>query len=394
MGPRDPILGITEAFKADKDPRKVNVGVGAYRDDKNKPWVLPSVREAEKRIFEANLDHEYCPISGLPEFVAGANKLAYGDNASALANKQVAAIQSLSGTGALRLASSFISQNTKAKPIVFVSNPTWANHFPLFQHAGLEVKQYRYWDQKSLGLDLKGMLEDIKNAPDGSVMLLHACAHNPTGVDPNAEQWAEISRVCKAKNHFVLFDMAYQGFASGDTERDVQAVRSFIKDGHLIGLCQSFAKNFGLYGERIGNFSILCADADEAARVDSQLKIIARAIWSNPPVHGARIVSTILNDQKLTSMWKDEIREMSGRIIKMRELLKTGLAKAGSKKNWDHVTSQIGMFSYTGLTPAQCDALTEKHHIYLTKNGRISMAGVTSSNVEYLANAIHDVSKA
>jgi len=274
-----------------------------------------------------------------------------------------------------------------------VPNPTWGNHFPIYQHAGLEVQTYRYWDQKTLGIDMKGLLEDLKSKPAGSVVLLHACAHNPTGVDPTPEQWREISKACKDAKHFVLFDNAYQGFASGDTERDVAAVRQFIDDGHLIALCQSFAKNFGLYGERIGNFSILCKDADEATRVESQLKIIARAIYSNPPLHGARIVATVLNDPKLKAMWQTEIEQMSGRIIKMRTLLRDNLKNVGSKKNWDHITNQIGMFSYTGVTPEQCDVLTNKYHIYLTRNGRISMAGVNTGNVRYLAEAFHAVTK-
>jgi aspartate aminotransferase len=395
LGPRDPILGVAEAFKADTDPRKVNVGVGAYRTDEGKPWTLPSVKEAEKRIFEKNMDHEYAAISGIPEFVNEAAKLAYGANSDAIRNKRVAAVQSLSGTGALRLAAGYFALNAKngKKPVVLVPNPTWGNHFPIFRHAGIEVQEYRYWDPKTLGLDLSGLLADIKSKPEGSVVLLHSCAHNPTGVDPTLEQWKQISKVCLEKGHFVLFDNAYQGFASGDAEKDVASVRQFINDGHNIGLCQSFAKNFGLYGERIGAFSILCKDADEASRVESQIKIVARAIYSNPPIHGARIVGTVLGDPKLKSMWLQEISQMSGRIIKMRSLLKDNLKTAGSKRNWDHITNQIGMFSYTGVSAEQCDVLTKKHHVYLTSNGRISMAGVTSGNVKYLAEAFHNVTK-
>jgi len=395
LGPKDPILGVAEAFKADTDPKKVNVGVGAYRTDEGKPWTLPSVKEAEKRIFEKNMDHEYAAISGVPEFVTEAVKLAYGADSEAVRNKRVAAVQSLSGTGALRLAGGYLALNAKPgpKPVVLVPNPTWGNHFPIFRHAGLEVKEYRYWDPKSLGIDIKGMTDDIRAMPPGSVVLLHSCAHNPTGVDPTLEQWAQISKACMERGHFVLFDNAYQGFASGDAEKDVASVRMFIKDGHNIALCQSFAKNFGLYGERIGAFSILCKDADEATRVESQIKIVARAIYSNPPIHGARIVSTVLGDPKLKQMWLGEIRDMSGRIIKMRALLKDNLKQVGSKRNWDHITNQIGMFSYTGVTGEQCDVLTNKYHVYLTRNGRISMAGVTSKNVKYLAEAFHAVTK-
>jgi len=385
---------VAEAFKADKDPRKVNVGIGAYRTDEGKPWVLPSVREAERRIFEKGLDHEYAPIAGVPEFVKLSTALAYGEQSDAVKSRRVAAIQSLSGTGALRISAQFLHHQWQGKkPVVLVPNPTWGNHFPIYQHAGLEVQTYRYWDAKTLGIDLRGLLEDLKSKPDRSAVLLHACAHNPTGIDPTLEQWREISKVCKDKNHFVIFDNAYQGFASGDTERDVAAVRMFIDEGHLIGLNQSFAKNFGLYGERVGAFSVLCKDADEATRVESQLKIIARAIYSNPPVHGARIVAMVLGDPKLKAMWQSEIELMSGRIIKMRSLLRDSLQAVGSKRNWDHITNQIGMFSYTGVTPEQCDSLTNKYHIYLTRNGRISMAGVNNGNVRYLAEAFHAVTK-
>jgi len=394
MGPRDPILGVAEAYKADTDPRKVNVGVGAYRTDEGKPWVLPSVREAERRIFEKNMDHEYAPISGIPEFVDLAVKLVYGENSEPVKSKRVAALQSLSGTGALRLAAAFIATHWNGtKPVILVPDPTWGNHYPIFQHSGLVVEKYRYWDPKTLGINMSGLLEDLRSKPNGSVVLLHACAHNPTGVDPTPEQWKEISQVCKEKGHFVLFDSAYQGFASGDTERDVASIRQFIEDGHNVAVCQSFAKNFGLYGQRVGAFSMLCKDAEEAKRVESQLKIIARAIYSNPPLHGARIVTTVLMDPKLKAMWHKEIAEMSGRIIKMRVALRDNLKAVGSKKNWDHITSQIGMFSYTGLTEQQCDLLTSKWHVYLTRNGRISMAGVTTQNVRYLAEAIHDVTK-
>jgi len=396
MGPKDPILGVAENFKACKEPNKVNVGIGAYRDDDGKPWTLPSVAEATKRIYDAKADNEYPPISGVPEFVQQAVWLAYGKDSDAVKSNRVAAVQSLSGTGALRLAAHFLERfplNGKTKPTVYISDPTWGNHFNIFGQCHLETKTYRYWDTKGLKINLQGMLEDIRNAPEKSVFLLHACAHNPTGMDPTLEQWKEISKVCKERNHFVLFDLAYQGFSSGDAARDAAPVTMFVNDGHLIGLCQSFAKNFGLYGQRTGLFSILCADADEAARVESQIKIIARAIWSNPPLHGARIIATVLGDPKLKAMWLDELKLMSGRITKMRQLLKDNLKKAGSTRNWDHITTQIGMFSFTGLTPEQCDRITKEHHVYLTRNGRISMAGVNSKNVAYLANAIHAVTK-
>lgn len=389
-------LFVSPHHQADPFEGKINVGVGAYRDDNGKPWVLPSVAEAERRIVDAKLDMEYPPIDGVPEFVKQATYLAYGKDSEAVKSGRIAACQSLSGTGALRLASGYLARfrpSSGGAPSIMVPNPTWGNHYPIFEHMGHKVETYRYWDQKTLGLDLKGLLEDLKAKPNGQIVLLHSCAHNPTGVDPTLDQWKEISKVCKDKQHFVIFDNAYQGFASGDANKDVAAVRLFVEEGHNIGLCQSFAKNFGLYGQRIGQFSIVCSDAGEAARVLSQIKIVARAIYSNPPLHGARIVAGVLADEKLHKQWLNEIALMAGRIGQMRTLLRDSIVGAGSKKNWDHITNQIGMFSYTGLTKEQCDVMTAKHHVYLTSNGRISMAGVTSKNVGRLAEAIHDVSK-
>jgi aspartate aminotransferase, mitochondrial len=261
----------------------------------------------------------------------------------------------------------------------------------VFKDAGLEVEKYRYYDKSTIGLDFQGMLADIKAAPKGSIFLFHACAHNPTGVDPTETQWREISDAVKEAGHYAFFDMAYQGFASGDTDKDAFAVRHFVKEGHNICLAQSFAKNMGLYGERVGAFSIVAADADEKKRIDSQIKILVRPLYSNPPVHGARIASQILNDPALYKQWLGEVKEMADRIITMRALLKENLEKLGSKHDWSHITSQIGMFAYTGLEPAQMDALAKEHSVYATKDGRISVAGITSENVGRLAEAIYKV---
>jgi len=257
----------------------------------------------------------------------------------------------------------------------------------------LKILARSTYSNPPIGLDLKGMLDDIKAAPEGSVILLHAAAHNPTGVDPSQAQWKEISAACKAKKHFVLFDSAYQGFASGDPVKDAFAVRYFIEDGHHIALAQSFAKNFGLYGHRVGCLSFLANDQPEAEKMESQLKILARSTYSNPPIHGARIVDIILSDPVLKTQWHGEVFGMANRIIKMRSLLFNNLKSLGSTKNWNHVNDQIGMFCYSGLTPEQVDRLTSEFKIYLTRNGRISMAGVTSKNVGYLAEAVHAVSK-
>jgi aspartate aminotransferase, cytoplasmic len=259
--------------------------------------------------------------------------------------------------------------------------------------SGVAYKQYRYWDQSGRKLDIDGMLEDIRNAPNNSIILLHACAHNPTGVDPSQDEWKRIASVIREKNHLPFFDSAYQGFASGDLERDAWAVRYFIDQGFELFVAQSFAKNFGLYNERVGTLSVVTKSKDVAKALLSQLKLVARPSYSNPPAHGARIVSTVLNDKGLTSEWHDELRGMSGRIQKMRDALRGELERLGTPGTWRHITDQIGMFSYTGLTKEQCKYLTEKHHIYLLTNGRISMAGINSNNVKYVAKAIDDAVK-
>ncbi|KAI8067836.1 aspartate aminotransferase [Gongronella butleri] len=392
QGPPDAILGVTEAFKRDQDPRKMNLGVGAYRDDSGKPYVLECVKKAEAILLEQGLDKEYAGITGVPDFTKEAAKLAYGDDSSALAN--LAITQSISGTGALNIAANFFKDFYPHAKNIYVPNPTWGNHNAIFSRAGLKVEKYGYFDKSTNGLNIEAMLEDIKNAPKNSIVLLHACAHNPTGVDPTKEQWDQISQVVKDQGHFPFFDMAYQGFASGDCNKDAYAVRKFVGEGHQIVLSQSFAKNMGLYGERAGALSLVCADADEKARVESQLKILIRPMYSNPPIHGARLVNTVLNTPELKQQWLDEVKLMADRIITMRTKLRNHLeVDFGSKKNWEHITNQIGMFCFSGMTPEQVGKIKSDWHVYLTNDGRISMAGVASSNVKYLAEAIHNVTK-
>jgi len=359
-------------------------------DDKGKPYVLPSVRTAEKKVVDSQMDKEYAGITGVPSFTKAAALLAYGPDSAPIKEDRIAITQSISGTGALRIGGEFLARfypNTKQ---IFIPTPSWANHNAVFKDSGLDVQKYRYYNKDTIGLDFEGMVADLKAAPEGSMVLLHACAHNPTGIDPTEVQWAEISQVMKEKKHYPFFDMAYQGFASGDTNKDAFPIRHFIKEGHNMCLAQSFAKNMGLYGERVGAFSIVAASAEEKKRVDSQLKILVRPLYSNPPVHGARIASEILNDPALNKQWLGEVKGMADRIIEMRALLKKNLEELGSKHDWSHITSQIGMFAYTGLTPKQMDELV-KEHVYATKDGRISVAGITTGNVKRLAEAIHKV---
>lgn len=393
MGPPDAILGVTEAYKRDSNPKKINLGVGAYRDDSGKPFVLPSVRQAEEKMRQANLDHEYAGIAGLPEFTREAAKLALGDDSPAIKDGRNVTAQCISGTGSLRVGAAFFSKWYEPSKDFYIPTPSWGNHTPIFKHSGLNVKQYRYYEPKTCGFDFNGALEDLSKIPKGSVVLLHACAHNPTGVDPRPEQWKEISSVMKKQGLFPFFDMAYQGFASGSVDNDAFAVRHFLEQGHNIALCQSFAKNMGLYGERAGAFTLVCSSKEEADRVMSQIKILIRPMYSNPPIHGARIVQTILMDPALKSQWLKDVKGMADRIISMRTQLVDNLKKEGSSHNWQHITDQIGMFCFTGLKPDQVERLIKEFSVYLTKDGRISVAGVTSGNVGYLAHAMHEVSK-
>ena len=388
QAPADPILGVAEAFRSDASPDKINLGIGAYRDDGGAPWVLPSVRAAEGKLHEQACDHEYLGMAGLPAFVGAALRFAYGSECAALAAGRVAAIQTLSGTGACRAAGVFLERFSSADT-VYVSAPTWGNHIPIFEEAGLKVERYRYFDAATNGLDFAGMLADVEAAPDGSVFLLHACAHNPTGVDPSDEQWAALSGALR--RHVVMFDCAYQGFASGDADRDAASIRRFVADGHELLLAQSFAKNFGLYGERVGALSVVCSDAAEAKAVESQLKRAIRPIWSNPPAYGARLVAGVLDDAALAQQWTRDCATMAERIGAMRAALRAALEAEGSARDWAHVTDQIGMFCYTGMSEAEVDRLRDEHHVYCTRDGRISMAGVTTENVGRLAAAMRAV---
>jgi len=393
MGPSDPILGLNEEFKADKNPKKINLGVGAYRDDNGKPYILPTVHEAEKRIFESSSNHEYAPITGLPSFCTKARDLLLGSDSPAVQENRVVTSQTISGTGSLRLAADFAFKHLHDPNLIYVPDPSWANHSPLFGDAGFVIGKYSYYDPETKGFNSRRAVEDISYLPERSFVMMHVCAHNPTGVDPTESQWGDLLDAVKKRDHLVLFDCAYQGFASGNPEKDAYPVRLFVKEGVNPIICQSFAKNFGLYGERVGAVHFVTENEKKAKELLSQLKILIRPMYSNPPIHGAKIVDTILGDAQLTEQWRGEVKGMADRIISMRQALVSGLKGAGSKKNWDHITNQIGMFCYTGLSKSQVKRLKDEFSVYLVGSGRISIAGVTSGNVEYLANAIHEVTK-
>eukprot|EP00741_Cyanophora_paradoxa_P010996 tig00020553_g10630.t1 len=388
--PEDPILGLTVAFNNDKHPDKVNVGVGAYRTEEGKPYVLPVVHKVEEALLHnPAVNHEYLPIDGLADFRKYASQLIFGENSKALAEGRIATVQTISGTGSLRVGAEFAAKFLPGAAIL-ISTPTWGNHLNIFPKAGVQVRKYRYYSNKLRGLDFEGLIEDLSAAPEGSLVLLHGCAHNPTGCDPTRDQWARIADVCEARKLVPYFDVAYQGFASGDLDADAWSVRFFEQRGFTMLVSQSFAKNMGLYGERAGALNVVCSSADEAGRVLSQLKPLIRVMYSNPPAHGARIAAAILGDKALFAQWGVELKGMADRIIKMRHAMFDELKALGTPGTWDHIVSQIGMFSYTGLTEAQVLTMRDKFHIYMTTDGRISMAGVNSSNVKYICKSMHE----
>ncbi|KAI9446417.1 aspartate amino-transferase [Lactarius indigo] len=388
LAPPDSIFKLTAAYKADPYPHKINLGVGAYRDDDSKPWASQII------LNDATLDHEYLPITGLSEFVTGAARLILGENSPAISEGRVVSVQTISGTGANHLGALFLSRyyHFNGDKAIYLSDPTWANHFAIFNNVGIKPLLYPYYDPKTIGLDFTGFLATLQSAPERSVFLLHACAHNPTGVDPTEEQWKTIADVVVAKQHYAFFDTAYQGFASGDLERDATAVRYFVSRGVPLLVCQSFAKNAGLYGERVGALHLVTPTKETADRVRSQLSVLQRSEISNPPSYGARIVALILNNPELFEEWKADIRTMAGRIIEMRkELYRLLTEEFKTPGNWEHIVNQIGMFSFTGISEAQSKALTEGAHVYLTTNGRISMAGLNTKNIRYFAKALDGV---
>ncbi|KAG5646684.1 hypothetical protein DXG03_002674 [Asterophora parasitica] len=391
--PDSSIFKLTAAFKADTFDKKVNLGVGAYRDDNDKPWVLPVA--SQRVLSDHTLDHEYLPITGLASFTSAAAKLILGQESPAIAEQRAVSVQTISGTGANHLGALFLARFYNwngAKPTIYLSNPSWANHNAIFNNVGIEVVDYPYYDPKTIGLDFTGFIGALQNAPERSVFLLHACAHNPTGVDPTEEQWEAVADIILAKKHYAFFDCAYQGFASGDLSKDNWAVRRFVEKGVALLVCQSFAKNAGLYGERVGALHVVSRDKETADRVRSQLSVLQRSEISNPPTYGARVVSLILNDEQLLEEWKEDIRTMAGRIIAMRtELHRLLTEELKTPGNWDHIVKQIGMFSFTGINAAQSKRLVEEHHVYLTANGRISMAGLNTHNIRYFAQSLDAV---
>ena len=386
MAPRDPILGLNEQFAADANPSKVNLGVGVYFDDNGKLPLLKCVQAAEKALMDQAAPRGYLPIDGIAAYDNGVKALVFGADADVVKSGRVATVQAIGGTGGLKIGADFLKKiNPNAK--VLISNPSWENHRAIFQNAGFEVGDYAYYDAATRSVDFNAMLADLNAAAAGTVVVLHACCHNPTGYDLTAAQWDQVIDVVKAKDLVAFLDMAYQGFGYGLAE-DGAVVSKFVAAGLNIFVSTSFSKSFSLYGERVGALSVVATDKEEAARVLSQLKIAIRTNYSNPPTHGGAVVAAVLNNPALRAEWEQELGEMRVRIKAMRQKLVDGLKAAGVQQDMSFITTQIGMFSYSGLSKDQMIRLRTEFGVYGTDTGRMCVAALNSKNIEYVCKAI------
>jgi aromatic-amino-acid transaminase len=389
MAPRDPILGLNEQFAADTHPNKVNLGVGVYYDDNGKLPLLECVQAAEQSMMKTPTARGYLPIDGIVAYDNAVKGLVFGVDSEPVKSGRVATIQGLGGTGGLKVGADFLKKlNPDAK--VLISDPSWENHRALFTNAGFVVESYPYYDAKKRGIDFDGMLAALNAAPASTVVVLHACCHNPTGYDITAAQWDQVVAVVKAKNLVPFLDMAYQGFGYGISE-DGAAIGKFVDAGLNFFVSTSFSKSFSLYGERVGALSVLCENKEEASRVMSQLKIVIRTNYSNPPTHGGAVVAAVLGNPELRTLWEKELGEMRVRIKAMRQKLVDGLKAAGVKEDMSFITTQIGMFSYSGLNKDQMVRLRSEFGVYGTDTGRMCVAALNSKNIDYVCASIAKV---
>ena len=389
MAPDDPILGLNEAFKTDPRKEKVNLSIGVYCTEEGKVPLLKVVEQTEKKLAEAGAPHTYLPITGIPAFTSGVQKLIFGPDSEVVKTKRAATVQSLGGTGALKVGADFLATVLK-NPEAVVSAPTWQNHVAIFESAGFKVGSYPYYDKKTGEIDFPAMLESLKGLKKDTVVILHACCHNPTGVDLTQEQWAQVVDVCRDKGLIPFLDIAYQGFGAGLNE-DAGSIRQFADSGIPFFVSNSFSKSFSLYGERTGALTVVCKSEEEAKRVNSKLKSVIRANYSNPPAHGAKIVSAVLNDPELLQQWHEDLKGMRERIKEMRHLLAEALKKEGAKVDFSFIEDQNGMFSFSRLTPEQVQRLKDEFGVYAVKSGRICVASLNKANVDYTAKAIKEV---
>jgi len=386
MAPRDPILGLNEQFAADPRPNKVNLGVGVYYDDNGKLPLLHCVREAEQRLLAQPTARGYLPIDGMPAYDQAVKALVFGADSEAVRSGRVATVQALGGTGGLKIGADFL-RKLLPNAQVLISDPSWENHRALFANAGFAVDTYAYYDAQRRGVNVEGMLASLRAAAPGTIVVLHACCHNPTGYDLTPAQWDAVVDVVRERGLVPFLDMAYQGFGHGIAE-DGAAVGKFVAAGLDVFVATSFSKSFSLYGERVGALSVVCASKDEAERVLSQLKIVVRTNYSNPPTHGAAVVATVLTTPELRALWEQELGEMRARIRTMRQRLVDGLKAAGVARDMSFITQQMGMFSYSGLSRDQMVRLRQEFGVYGTDTGRMCVAALNSRNVDYVCQAI------
>ena len=389
MAPRDPILGLNEQFAADTNPKKVNLGVGVYFDDKGKLPLLACVQAAEKALMDKAASRGYLPIDGIAAYDSAVKVLVFGAESAAVQEGRIATVQALGGTGGLKIGADFLKKiNPEAQ--VLISDPSWENHRALFTNAGFKVQTYAYYDADKRGVNFDGMLASLNAAAPGTIVVLHACCHNPTGYDITPAQWDQVIEAVKAKQLVAFLDMAYQGFGHGIAE-DGAVIGKFVAAGLSFFVSSSFSKSFSLYGERVGALSVVCGSKDEAARVLSQLKIVIRTNYSNPPIHGASVVAAVLNTPELRQQWEQELGGMRVRIKQMREKLVEGLKAAGVQRDMSFITQQIGVFSYSGLSKEQMVRLRTEFGVYGTDTGRMCVAALNSGNVEYVCQAMAQV---
>lgn len=389
LAPKDPILGITEQYNADPRPTKVNLGVGVYYDETGKLPLLDSVRLAEDALTAKHGARGYLPIDGINQYNKAVQSLLFGADSTLIAEGRLLTVQALGGTGALRIGADLLKRFTTDRA-VYISDPSWENHRALFEAAGFAVHQYPYYDPASHGVRFQDMVQGLEGAPDGSIIVLHACCHNPTGVDLGDEQWDRVIEVVQRKGHIPFLDIAYQGFGDG-IDADAAVVRKFARTALPFLVSSSFSKSFSLYGERVGALSMVLPTQDEAQRVLSQLKRVVRANYSNPPTHGGAVVASVLNTPELRARWEEELAGMRTRIKQMRGELVKRLAAAGVKQDFSFVARQRGMFSYSGLTSQQVDRLREEFGIYAISSGRICVAALNPGNIERVSEAIATV---
>ena len=389
MAPRDPILGLNEQYNADTNPAKVNLGVGVYFDDNGKLPLLECVQAAEKTMMEKPAARGYLPIDGIAAYDAAVKSLVFGPDSEPVTSGRVATVQGIGGTGGLKIGADFLKK-INPNATVLISDPSWENHRALFTNAGFTVDSYRYYDAKNRGVDFDGMLADLNAAAPGTIILLHACCHNPTGYDITAAQWEQVIATISAKKLVPFLDMAYQGFGHGIAE-DGAVIGKFVAAGLDFFVSTSFSKSFSLYGERVGALSVVCASKEEAGRVLSQLKIAIRTNYSNPPIHGGAIVAAVLGNPELRALWEQELGEMRVRIKAMRQKLVDGLKAAGVTQDMSFITTQIGMFSYSGLSKDQMVRLRDEFGVYGTDTGRMCVAALNSKNIDYVCASIAKV---